>query len=701
MAEILTKIYAPDLGENYGANIKTTFDNINKNFGVIGSKGFSEGPAGDGWKFDSIALSSLLDGDDNKYVDGIITAIGDTGVAADVNALINQLKGSSMPITVGRVNSDLPDTDEPWENSYPIVFIDERFTDLDSVDHGAVDLSGMLVLAGIENSGSVITSTTWSYSQPFPTLYYKTVEGVGGFYWKINGNKTDIPAQGPVGPSGKDGRFWLVRINSDSSVSGGNAGLTYYMNADSTSTSWRNDWDNFEGKNGDSCIVIKDGDISEYWISNIHKVNDDSFEAWVGDSNKMVVTQNFDEQTFFNLMKHVTPSADYTKSLFVKAYDSDNTCAFGSDGDGVMKIGMAANDGALRSQGTSWRDDLDDPLIVIGGRVATQYEDAESIGYNIVRGVGSHAEGYHTNALGDYSHAEGWDTEAFNDQSHAEGYETHAKGLVSHAEGYHTIANGDYSHTEGEGTVSIGVGSHVEGGVDRSWLIHEGTLTHNSGDSDYEWIFNEPTPVSIPSFLPYDYILISGEPYIISCFNEESSNSDGITQFRLYLYQPLNNFESGSSVSIYRGGSVGKYSHSEGLNTMAGGDYSHAEGEGTVTIFDGEHACGKYNQAGKLVSAALPSGTIYTIFPAIPNKDEHLWYIDLDGRKFELHTSGGEPIIFSVGVGTLNDRRTGFLVTPRGPFKCDNTSDYMELYEYNSSTDIYRYVGRLYKYIKL
>ena len=454
MAEILTKIYAPDLGENYGANIKTTFDNINKNFGVIGSKGFSEGPAGDGWKFDSIALSSLLGGDDNKYVDGIITAIGDTGAVEDVNALIDQLKGSSMPITVGRVNSDLPDVDEPWKNSYPIVFIDERFTNLDTIDHGAIDLSGMLVLTGVENSGSVITSTTWSYSQPFPTLYYKTVEGVGGFYWKINGNKTDIPAQGPTGPSGKDGRFWLVRMDTNPSEEGLNVKLTDYMNADGTDPIWKTDWSKFDGKNGDSCIVIKDGDISEYWISNIHKVSDESFEAWVGDSNKMVVTQNFDEQTFFNLMKRVSPSADYTKSLFVKAGASNNTYAFGSDGDGVMKIGKTTNDGALRSQGTSWSDDLDDPLIVIGGRVATQYEYEESIGYNIANGVGSHAEGYQTKAFGDFSHAEGWNTEAFNEQSHAEGYETHAKGLASHAEGRNTIANGDYSHAEGGHTTT-------------------------------------------------------------------------------------------------------------------------------------------------------------------------------------------------------------------------------------------------------
>ena len=655
MAEILTKIYAPDLGENYGANIKTTFDNINKNFGVIGSKGFSEGPAGDGWKFDSIALSSLLEGDD-KYVDGIRTAIGDTGRDADVEALINQLKGSSMPITVGRVNSDLPDVDEPWKNSYPIVFIDERFADLDTVDHGAIDLSGMLVLTGVENSGSVITSTTWSYSQPFPTLYYKTVEGVGGFYWKINGNKTDIPAQGPTGPSGKDGRFWLVRVAIGTTIPAGGANirLVQYMKADSQDGGWSYMTD-FEGKNGDSCIVMQEDDINEYWISNIYKDGDD-FYAWVGDANKVNVTQNFTEQKFFNLMMNITPSSTHTKSLFVKADNDDNTYAFGSDGDGVMKIGMAGEDGALRKEGDAYSEDLDNPLIVIGGRVATQYVSVGGISYNKATGRGSHAEGNNTRASDDCSHAEGYGTTAASPCSHAEGKGTEANGnyshaegegtisvgIGSHAEGQNTTANGNYSHAEGKGTEANGNYSHAEGDTSRFFPFYEYNLKYVPEEYQNFDIFGSAT-FSIVDVILYPYVYTTatgyaavysikvdggwnpacveglrhavwtaddqqnGLPFVITrIFNVENDqfdiqvmclDSDGNIQTYGVLDDEKSETISPVTIVPHKPGAYGFGSHVEGYSNMAYGYWSHAEGGCNIAFNEGSHVEGLCNVA--------------------------------------------------------------------------------------------------------
>lgn len=99
---------------------------------------------------------------------------------------------------------------------------------------------------------------------------------------------------------------------------------------------------------------------------------------------------------------------------------------------------------------------------------ATKYRDDEDptiIGTNIATGNESHAEGWATQAIGDYgSHAEGTETQANGAASHAEGNQTVATGNYSHAEGGATQATGSAAHAEGQNTVASGKKSHAEGG---------------------------------------------------------------------------------------------------------------------------------------------------------------------------------------------------------------------------------------------
>lgn len=102
------------------------------------------------------------------------------------------------------------------------------------------------------------------------------------------------------------------------------------------------------------------------------------------------------------------------------------------------------------------------------GSIATKYrqdaEDGGQIVVNTASGLGAVAEGYNTQATGDYgSHAEGNVTQATGIASHAEGNYTQATGMVSHAEGTHTIASGKISHAEGAQTNATGSQSHAEG----------------------------------------------------------------------------------------------------------------------------------------------------------------------------------------------------------------------------------------------
>ena len=81
-----------------------------------------------------------------------------------------------------------------------------------------------------------------------------------------------------------------------------------------------------------------------------------------------------------------------------------------------------------------------------------------------VAGVFSHAEGYRTEASGNYgSHAEGNETTASGTSSHAEGTIVTASGTSSHAEGFNTTASGSYSHAEGHKTTAKNRSQHAFG----------------------------------------------------------------------------------------------------------------------------------------------------------------------------------------------------------------------------------------------
>ena len=81
-----------------------------------------------------------------------------------------------------------------------------------------------------------------------------------------------------------------------------------------------------------------------------------------------------------------------------------------------------------------------------------------------VAGVFSHAEGYRTEASGNYgSHTEGNETTASGTSSHAEGTIVTASGTSSHAEGFNTTASGSYSHVEGHKTTAKNRSQHAFG----------------------------------------------------------------------------------------------------------------------------------------------------------------------------------------------------------------------------------------------
>lgn len=119
------------------------------------------------------------------------------------------------------------------------------------------------------------------------------------------------------------------------------------------------------------------------------------------------------------------------------------------------------------------------------------FAHAEGLGAKAT-GRAAHAEGTDTLAQGHVSHAEGTNSKAFGNESHAEGYETTANSHFTHAEGYQTLAGydetytyadddkcrGQYAHAEGEGTKAINYSAHAEG----KFTLAAGTASHAGGE---------------------------------------------------------------------------------------------------------------------------------------------------------------------------------------------------------------------------
>ena len=151
---------------------------------------------------------------------------------------------------------------------------------------------------------------------------------------------------------------------------------------------------------------------------------------------------------------------------------------------------------------------------------------------------GSHAEGFSTDATGEYAHAEGWNSVASGGIAHAQGRETEASGYASHAEGQATVASGSNSHAEGNTTKATASNSHAEGNKTEA----NAAASHAEG---------------------------------------EGSKTGG-------MYAHAEGYQTLAS---------GVAAHSEGVNTEASGYAAHAAGRGTKATCRYQSVRGAFNKA--------------------------------------------------------------------------------------------------------
>lgn len=214
----------------------------------------------------------------------------------------------------------------------------------------------------------------------------------------------------------------------------------------------------------------------------------------------------------------------------------------------------------------------------IKGSLAIKYKQDDGDGGQIVSnsatGLGAVAEGYRTQASGDYgSHAEGTDTAASGAASHAEGNKATATEMGAHAEGNRTQATGKYSHVEGDYTVASNRDAHAEG-----WYTNAtGRAAHAEG------LYTDATG--------------------------EYSHAEG------WGLETLHNLASGQGSHVEGIGTkaINKGAHAEGYGSQqapntASGYGSHAEGCLTLAQNQSEHAEGSANVSHKASDDAGNAG---------------------------------------------------------------------------------------------
>ena len=482
MSERLKRIQAPTLGSSYGANIESTFANINSNFGVVGNQDFVKGDKGTSVAIFNTSWSSLLDSEGSEYSSGNnqfnlpdqsqdIKDSLNFGDELDVNTFVENLsKYSAENIIICFDETQAGAAECELTYVFPIVAMDERF-------YNTSDSNYPSNLSGLTDMSCVLSCQggTWSAVQAFPTLYYDGIQ----LKWKINGQNTEIDARGIQGANGRPAVTWVGKCTYSSSNN--MQTITHFL----IENTWKSVNQLPSGSNpqtGDLIYVLPDasGD-NRYWISSLY-IDSGVYKACCNSGDFR--TASINNLGFQSVMAAINP-AGTNKGLFVpdKMQFSDTTdkgFIIKNTAANELTIAKTSNTGSTETSGGTLKSMMN--LNVAGDINATGdiniTGNFDVLGSDIKLGdEGSKVSECLGAAVGEYSHAEGGldegeneGTTAYAPYSHAEGRATctgvvndSSVGIASHSEGYFTLARGNYSHAEGNGTSAKGNASHAEG----------------------------------------------------------------------------------------------------------------------------------------------------------------------------------------------------------------------------------------------
>lgn len=217
---LIKNITAPNLNDiNYADSLNEAFNNINTNFSILANHDFIKGDTGKSVKIKTVKLlqSSYLDkikecieeGHNIDTLKTISVTIDDTNETIDLGLYDNITDNSTihMIYSLDIDNDGYSEIETPLSSLY-YVFLDGRYSNkwlgkfIPENYNKYIDIEDLSCIIVYENG------TFKKLNNAFPTIYYEI--GVG-LCWKLNGNQTGIPVQGPAGKNGLNANFYIVK----------------------------------------------------------------------------------------------------------------------------------------------------------------------------------------------------------------------------------------------------------------------------------------------------------------------------------------------------------------------------------------------------------------------------------------------------------------------------------------------------------
>ena len=208
---LVKKIVAPALNSSkYGENIEKQFDLINTNFQTLASSDFFKGAQGRGLRLIGVSINDngvfKFTEDLDMYDDSILN--GDLKNSI-IDAFVSFSKDNSEWYYNKNYTLYIEETGDASQlivhNIYPIIYVNSG-SDQETSNNEYLDFT------------YVNNKLTLKPTNNFPSLYYNVAKNK--YCWIINGQKTDIEAQGEPGRDGENGPgldFDIIEVETNPS----------------------------------------------------------------------------------------------------------------------------------------------------------------------------------------------------------------------------------------------------------------------------------------------------------------------------------------------------------------------------------------------------------------------------------------------------------------------------------------------------
>lgn len=225
----------------YGEELNNRLQAIDSNFDALLSTDFLRGAQGETTGTLEITLGILGDTSLGLYIEKSGAQTEDilvtmTLILSQIVSAINGIPSATYTENelLGQVNS-LGLNGRKLVVFYKTVYINGQekkylvssipFAYYDPIYNSGIDTTAIEDPEDLNDRSCVVAYNDQIHSfvamHPFPQIYYDTEIGGGSLCWKINGQETSIPCQGPIGKTGLSSSLYIAYVNNeDSSVEG-------------------------------------------------------------------------------------------------------------------------------------------------------------------------------------------------------------------------------------------------------------------------------------------------------------------------------------------------------------------------------------------------------------------------------------------------------------------------------------------------